>query len=466
VVRLVVGYRVSIGGLLLFWYNLGTVAVRYQISGGTAAAISGSIEAGVRQGALVAGQSLPPIRELAGALGVGAGTVAAAYQALRARGIVETAGRNGTRIRPRPPVAPTRGARRPPVPPGVLDLSAGEPDTRLLPRLPQLPSQPVRGYRTAGPIGELVELATARLAADGVRAPALTVTGGALDGIDRLLAAHLRPGDRVGVEDPGWANLLDLVAALGLTPVPIRVDGQGPTPDGLVAALSGGIGALLVTTRAHNPTGAAVTRARAAALRAVLRAHPDLLVIEDDHSAELSVQPLHPLAGATGRWAFLRSVSKPYGPDLRLAVLAGDEATVARVEGRMRAGAGWVSSVLQQLVVRLWRDDAVAEQVHRARDSYAARRVALRSALASRGLDAAGDSGINVWLPVPDETIAVTRLRDAGYAVAPGALFRLATPPAIRITVSPLSAPDIERLADAVRDAIGGTGSFPGGYPV
>jgi DNA-binding transcriptional MocR family regulator len=429
------------------------VVVRYQIGGGTAAAISGSIEAGVRRGALAPGHPLPPVRDLAATLGVSPGTVAAAYRTLRQRGVVETAGRAGTRIRPRPPVAPTRAALRLPVPPGVLDLSSGAPDERLLPALPRLGPRPQRGYGDAGLVAELAELATARLRADGVRCPGLTVTGGALDGIDRLLAAHLRPGDRVAVEDPGWANLLDLIAALGLTPVPVPVDEHGPTPDGMSAALQAGAAAAVVTTRAHNPTGAAVTRQRAASLRAVLRER-DVLVIEDDHAAELSTVPLHPLAGATARWAFLRSVSKPYGPDLRLAVLAGDEATVARVEGRMRVGTGWVSTVLQRLVVRLWSDEAVAAQVSRARDSYARRRGALRTALAERGLATAGETGINVWLPVPDETAAVARLRDAGYAVASGALFRLATPPGIRITVSQLSTKDIEPLADAVAAAL------------
>jgi DNA-binding transcriptional MocR family regulator len=429
------------------------VPVHYQPTGSTAAEISASVEAAVRRGALTAGQPLPPVRELAATLAVSPATVAAAYKGLRQRGIVATAGRNGTRIRPRPPVAPNRAGRRLPVPPGVVDLSAGDPDLRLLPRLPPLTHRAPAGYQHAGPLPDLLDAARERLRADGLRAPALTVTGGALDGIDRLLAAHLRPGDRVAVEDPGWANLLDLVAAQGLSPVPVPVDEHGPSLAGLRAALAAGAGAVVVTARAHNPTGAAVSGARAAALRRELRGYPQVLVIEDDHAAELSPVPLHHLAGATDRWAFLRSVSKPYGPDLRLAVLAGDEATVARVEGRMRVGTGWVSTILQRLVLALWADEAVARRVAGARDSYTSRRGALVLALTERGLPATGRTGINVWVPIPDETAAVTRLRDAGYAVAPGALFRIGSPPALRITVSPLDPRDLGPLADAVAAA-------------
>jgi DNA-binding transcriptional MocR family regulator len=150
----------------------------------------------------------------------------------------------------------------------------------------------------------------------------------------------------------------------------------------------------------------------------------------------------------------VRSVSKPYGPDLRLAVVAGDEATVARVEGRMRLGAGWVSTVLQRLVLDLWRDPAVPALVRDAAGSYAARRVALLAALRARGLAATGRTGINVWVPVADETGALARLRDDGYAVAPGAPFRIAAPPGLRITVSPLDPAQIEPLADAVLRAV------------
>ena len=416
----------------------------------------------MRAGELRPGTTLPPVRTLAATLGVSPATVASAYRTLRQRGLVETAGRHGTRVRPRPPVAGARAARKLPPAAGVRDLATGEPDPRLLPDLgphlrrvaADLPAP--ASYRDAGTLPELAALARARLAADGVPAGAITVTSGALDGIERLLSAHLRPGDRVAVEDPGWANLLDLVAALGLAAVPLPIDQDGPTVAGLRRALAGGALAVVVTSRAQNPTGAAVSGERCADLRRVLAGYQRVLVVEDDHAAELSSVPLHTLAGATGAWGFLRSVSKPYGPDLRLAVLAGDEATVARVEGRTRLGAGWTSTLLQRLVVALWQDERVAARVASARESYESRRTALRRELAARGLAAYGRTGINVWVPVPDETQVVAGLRAAGYAVVPGALHRLGSSPegAIRITVSPLDEAEIPVLADTILAAV------------
>ncbi|GAB3847457.1 hypothetical protein GCM10029963_28970 [Micromonospora andamanensis] len=52
-----------------------------------------------------------------------------------------------------------------------------------------------------------------------------------------------------------------------------------------------------------------------------------------------------------------------------------------------------------------------------------------------------------------DETSALTILRDAGWAVAPGALYRLAGPPGLRLTVSDLHEQEIPTLADAVARA-------------
>ncbi len=428
---------------------------QYIIRGAGAEAIATDIEEAISTGALAPGAELPPIRELAAQLGVNANTAAAAYRLLRERGAVETAGRRGTRVRDRPATTP-RSLRGLAVPAGVRDLSTGNPDPALLPiaaaQFPRAGSPLLYGEPAVSP--ELAEFARSALTADGVPAEHIAVTAGALDGIERVLTAQLRPGDRVAVEDPGWANLLDLLAALGFPAEPIRVDDDGPLAADVARALRRGARAVVVTTRAQNPTGAAVSAARAKELRALLVDHDDVLLVEDDHCAGIAGVPLHTLAGTTRHWAFVRSAAKAYGPDLRLALLAGDRRTVERVHGRLRLGPGWISHLLQDLAVSLWRDKAASRLVAKAEAVYARNRELLQAALADRGVASRGRSGLNVWIPVPDETVAITRLLSAGWAAAPGTRFRIATPPGIRITVSSIDADDIDPLADAVTEAL------------
>ncbi|MER6473011.1 aminotransferase class I/II-fold pyridoxal phosphate-dependent enzyme [Streptomyces collinus] len=430
----------------------------YPIQGEGAAEIAASVERAVGAGELEPGQPLPPMRELATRLGVNPNTVAAAYRTLRERGVIETAGRRGSRIRPKPATT-GREQIRVDVPEGVRDVADGNPDPALLPGLAdafaaaaaQGDREPVLyGHAPVEP--ELTRMARAALDADGVPDGAVSVASGSLDAVERVLAAHLRPGDPVAVEDPGWGSLLDLVSALGFRTVPVGVDDEGPRPDDVRAALRSGARALVVTDRAQNPTGAALTAPRALALRSVLAEHPETLLIEDDHGHGIVDVPLHPLAGVTRHWAFVRSVAKAWGPDLRLAVFTGDAVTLDRVRGRQRLGPGWVSRILQRAVVRLWADGAVDTRAVAA--SYGARRDALIGALAERGLVAHGRSGMNVWVPVPDETGAVARLLHGGWAVTPGARFRLGSPPGIRITISTLTPQDAAPLAEAVAAAI------------
>lgn len=399
------------------------------------------------------------MRELAERLGVNPNTVAAAYRTLRERGVIETAGRRGSRVRPAPATT-GRDHIRVDVPEGVRDVASGNPDPALLPPLADaFAAAAAQGDRAPVLYGqapvepELERLARAGLAADGVPDGPLAVVSGALDGVERVLAAHLKPGDAVAVEDPGWGRTLDLVPALGLRTVPVGVDDEGPRAADVRRALEAGARALIVTCRAQNPTGAAVSAARARALRSVLREHPEVLIVEDDHGHGIVDLPLRPLAGATRHWAFVRSAAKAYGPDLRLAVLTGDAVTVDRVHGRQRLGPGWVSRLLQRALVRLWADGAVdAGEVAAA---YGRRRNALIDALGRRGVAAHGRSGMNVWVPVPDETGAVARLLHAGWAVAPGARFRMSAPPGIRVSVSTLAESEIGPLADAIASAVG-----------
>jgi DNA-binding transcriptional MocR family regulator len=314
-------------------------------------------------------------------------------------------------------------------------------------------------YGAPAVLPRLLHLAAKDFGRDGIPATDLAVMGGAMDGIERVLQAHLRPGDAVAVEDPGYTAVLDLVAALGLVPRPVALDEAGPLPAALDRALRSGAHAFILTPRAQNPTGAAVDATRARLLRQVLDAYPDVLVIEDDHAGPVAGVAARTVCdGDRARWAVVRSVSKSLGPDLRVALLAGDAGTIARVRGRQAVGAGWVSHILQGLVAALWSDPTCDARLRRAAEAYAERRRRLLDALLSHGVTGTGRSGLNVWVPVREEAGTVAHLAARGWAVRAGERYRMKSPPAIRITVSTLTARETAQLAADVAESQRGAG--------
>jgi DNA-binding transcriptional MocR family regulator len=433
---------------------------QYQIRGTTAREIAHSAEAAIREGLLETGDALPTVRGLAQTLGTSPATIGAAYRILRERGLVLAEGRRGTRVAPRPALrTPTQAhpSDEPrDLPPGVRDLAIGLPDPALLP--PVAPAlaridveQKLRlgGLERSDP--ELIALARAAFEADQIPAGAVAVLAGAFDGIERVLQAHLRPGDRVIVEDPAYIGFLDLLRALGLIPVAVPVDETGLLPDSFEHALTRGAEAVLVVPRAQNPVGSALDPDRIAELEAILGAHPDVLLIEDDHAGAVAGAPTASLVPRPWqRWAVIRSVSKTLHPDLRLAVMAGDELTIARVEGRQALGPRWVSHVLQAIVVELLRDPSFDAISRTARDTYASRRGALIDALAEQGVAAQGRSGLNVWVPVREEAPVLRALLDAGWLVLAGERFRIETPPGVRVTTATLEEQDAPAVAAAI----------------
>jgi len=440
-------------------YNVMTELVqRYHIAGSTAADIATSIETRIRTGELQPGARLPTVRALAAELGVSPVTVAAAYRRLTERGLLSAAGRRGTTVCPGP-LLPSR-LDVPRLPAGVRNLADGNPDPALLPDLTAAARRLHLAHRLYGDdpnLPDLLDLAAAELRRDGLDASAIAVVGGAMDGIERTLLAHLRAGDRVAVEDPCYPAVRDLVAAMGMAADPVSVDDFGPRPDDLERALTGGVAALVLTPRAHNPTGAALDETRAAELRKLLDAHPGVLLVEDDHAGVIAgAEALSLSPGHQGPWAVVRSAAKSLGPDLRLAILAGDPLTVARVEGRQRLGPGWVSHVLQELVVTLLRDPATADLVRRAEMTYSQRRTGLVAALARRGLPGRGRSGLNVWIPVAEEAATVQHLLSRGWGVRGGERYRFRAAPAIRVTTADLQPDEADRFATDLAELLRG----------
>jgi DNA-binding transcriptional MocR family regulator len=332
----------------------------------------------------------------------------------------------------------------------LTDLATGSADPELLPPLETAlrsldATRPLFGG--ARQLAPLIAFAAVDFEADGIPSAAVTVTGGGLDAIERVLGEYLRPGDRVAVEDPTAPALLDLLGASGYVAEPIGVDADGPRPDAFEVAISRAA-AVVVAPRAQNPSGAAVSTARAQDLKRVLRRHRDVLLIEHDVSGPVSGVALATLCDdGQPHWAAVRSTSAFLGPDLRVALVAGDSQTIARVGGRQALGTGWVSPLLQQLALALWADPASGRRLARAADAYGQRRTALLDALAAHGIPAAGRSGFNVWIPLRQETAVVQSLAMRGWAVAAGERFRLKSPAGIRVTTSALAPADGRRFA-------------------
>lgn len=434
------------------------------IRGRSASEIADSLRALIERGDLRPGQAIPPVRALADGLGVNRNTVVAAYRQLTQAGVIVTRGRGGTRVADPAPVAQEGFAAG-----SVLrDVGTGNPDPDLIPdpssALASVAGRPVL-------YGEpVIDPALEEWAREWMRqdlAPAadmrLTITSGAADAVERLLAQALTRDDAVALEDPCFLTSIHTVRIGGYRAVPLPVDDEGMTVEGLRAALDQGVRAVVHTPRAQNPTGASLSKRRAEQLRAVLRDHPYVLVIEDDHFSLLSRQPFHSLVAAGHRrWALVRSVSKFLGPDMCLAVTASDPETAERLAMRLTPGTTWVSHLLQRLTLALVTDAATVAAIERAGAHYAARNAAFVQRLSAQGVPAGAGDGLNLWiaLPVPARAVSEQLMR-RGWLARPGDEFVLAEAgPShrLRLTVHDLDDPDADRLAADVAAAVRAAG--------
>ena len=426
----------------------------------TAAVLAQVLEADIAAGRLAAGDRLESVRAAAETHGLAANTVAAAYRILGERGLVTGKGRQGTIVNARPAVGRRLDA---PVRPDLVDLSSGNPDQALLPDLAEalLRIRTTHGRYGQIPIDpELMRVLSTEYRADGVDASHFVLSAGALDGLERVLGAHLRPGDKVAVEDPGYSSVFELLAALGLEAVPVAVDDEGPIAVDVERALESGVDAIVVTSRAQNPTGAAISEPRADELGQLLSGYRDVLVIEDDHAGLVAGQPFRTISRSDRpRWAVIRSVAKSLGPDLRVASVVGDQITIDRVAGRQAVGPGWVSHLLQRTVVAMLansprQNTGQRAALSRASVAYRHRRDLFRSYLSDAGLASSGSSGFNVWVPVPDETAVVAGMQQRGFAIRAGDRYRLNSPPGVRVTVAAATDLQLGNAASALVDVL------------
>lgn len=441
----------------------------------TAAGIAAAVSRRIRSGALAPGARLPTVRDLARELKVSPATVNQAWRALAAAGAIVARGRAGTFVAETRPAAPKPSGRYQRLHSQSdsafrIDLSRGIPDPALLPDLTAalrvLGGDDAIDDLSATYLGEAVlpELETTVRADWPFRPERLTVLDGALDAVDRLLTAHIRLGDAVLVENPCFPPFLDLLARLGARPIPVAMDASGILPEELAHALTAHTPtALLFQPRAQNPTGSSLTAARVRDI-ADLLAGRDLVIIEDDHSAGIAHAPARSLGvRIPHHTVHIRSYSKSHGADLRLAVVGGAAHLLDPVIERRMLGPGWSSRLLQRVLHHMLTDEAARDTVATARTDYRRRTTALRKSLSRQGIPIAPTDGINLWLPVTDESAAMISLAAAGIKAAPGTPFEV-TPHAshdhLRLTIAAMTDHDLPWLTTELAAAANATPTY------
>lgn len=443
--------------------------MQQQIAGSTAAEIADSVRMLRERGVLQAGDLLPSVRELAARLDINRNTAVSAYQQLAQAGIVLSRGRAGTIVAGGHPV-PQEGQASDTV---LRDIGSGNPDPALIPDLaPALHRIADRPVLYGEPVIDagLAEWSHAWLTDDLPRDDLqVTVTSGAVDAVERLLASALMRDDLVALEDPCFLSSIRTMRLGGYRTVPVPVDESGMTVEGLRTALDAGARAVVCTPRAQNPTGADLSAERAAELRAVLADHPYVLLIEDDHFSMLATRRYQTLIGlGHRRYALVRSVSKFLGPDMCLAVAGTDPTTAERLAMRLSPGTTWVSHLLQRLALAQLTDDDARETIARAGAHYAERNAAFVAGLAERGIQMQHGDGMNLWVPaVAPAREATEQLMRRGWLPRSGDDFLLEAGAGpshrLRLTVHDLDEGETERLLDDLAVTAGHGGALGNG---
>jgi GntR family transcriptional regulator/MocR family aminotransferase len=419
--------------------------------------LSGQIATQLRDamadGRLAPGERLPATRELSTLLGVSRTVVTGAYAQLFAEGWIEGRHGSGTYVAQGaggsvPPPAPPRAKPAEEAATKAIDENAAS-GKRLLELRPGIAwaagidrAAWRRAWRSVGAqppaaVSDHSGLAGLRAAltsylrrSRGVHCPPgqILVTRGVAGSLGLIAAALLKPGDAVGIEEPGYPAARAVFAAHGARVVPCRVDADGLVVDELPAGLK-----LIYTTPAHQyPLGGRLPVPRRQALTGWARA-TGALIVEDDYDGEFryDVAPLPALFGLDpGAVIYLGTTSKTLTPTLRVGWLA---APAPLLPGLARAAENlgdWPAQPAQRAVLSLISGGDLERHIRRMRHEYARRRAVLTATFGDQALGRllGDDAGMHMVLDVGGGAgeIAATA-REQGVAV--GTLERYFTGP-------------------------------------
>jgi DNA-binding transcriptional MocR family regulator len=428
------------------------------------AGLADSLARSIRRGALLRGERMPSVRELARREGVSMSTALQAYRCLEDSGMVEARPRSGYFVTYRPAGPPEPQITELPAgsvsvgiaeisdevmrrahDPACISFGAACPNGELFAeeRIRRAISRATQRHRSAlthYPLGAGEESLRRAIAKHALVLGCeldprqILITNGCQAAISLCLRAVTRPGDIVALESPTSFGFLQLLEIMQLRALEIPTHPRlGMALDALQLALdTQPVKAVLTVPTLANPLGACMPLAQRRRL-ALMAARHGVPVIEDVIYSELAVHGNKQRAvkafDADGHVMICGSFTKTIAPGIRLGWVEGGRWS-RELQTLKAVHTGGQSPLLELAMAELLNRPGHALSLRRLRTAIAVRVEDAREIIATsfprgtRVTDPPG--GFILWLELPNG-LDSTRLFEAclqeGICIAPGTMF-------------------------------------------
>lgn len=368
-------------------------------------------------GELPDGQQLPSSRQLSRQLDIGRNTVIAAYGQLHDEGLINSAGRQGTRVS-FSPKRQLRTVKRASTNVQTLSeraknhaansqeypiLAPGMPDPELFPKdawrkalqvAARLPFDKL-GYGPR-PLAALQASIARHLSiyrSLSVEADQIVITSGTRQSLCLAATMYADRGGRAWVESPGYRGAVDAFKQHGLGLASIPIDGNGHDLE--VLSKSKAASMIYLTPCFQFPMGGAMSAERRAAVLAFAQ-RSGSVIFEDDYDSEfrddsearpaLASQAEGQLGEGTAATVLhAGTFSKLIFPAARIAWLVVPREHIDVAHSCLRIIGGGHNFVAQATIAELLENGSVARHLQRSRAVYTQRRQVLWEALDASG---------------------------------------------------------------------------------
>ena len=370
------------------------------------AQLSNAIRQRIMSGAIGQKQRLPPSRILATELGLSRSTVTNAYEQLSAEGYIE--GRRGSgfytcpvgdiEIKTATKSVKSQSQSKIQLPDSAQKTGPSSPDMRLFPyrqwaqcmsRVARLAPEAL--ISTGDTFGDLsLRRSIAQFLHDwrGLETSPeqILITAGSIDALEICLRTLANADDDVGLENPGYRPLRNIVLSLGMKPIWLSmVEGEVEIPE--IKSSQPSPTMTILTPSHHYPLGGAMSPLRR---REFLQwaEQTNSWIIEDDYDSEFRYAgtPIQALAGfdTTNRTIYVGTFSKVFSVGLRLGFLVTPPELIPRFSQTLAKFGVKAAATSQRALSDFMNSGEFYRHIRRTRRIYAERRKVMLRCLQER----------------------------------------------------------------------------------